>query len=769
MSSRTLKFLSVFFSLVAFLQVGCSDYLSGKKHTPEVIELKNTQLQCLSKVPEEIKKFTDGTASDQELSDSVVCLQQALIYFKDRTKGSGIDAYTAADMRSFFGKYFLKENNVTSELSLDLMRLKQVLLGGSSQEITKTEISKLVELLSDIRREAILIRPHVKNLTLSSVDVKNEELNESFRVFRSSLQRLLEKTDITRSDYSLEEAKSLFSGLADFITGDKPFTLYVQASEYLPLLESLKKVLLGEDARLLTGSDWRKALNIWIDLYELLIKGGYSLKGGQTWDAKALNKYLELGQGFLRLLEKSPRMQKEGNISFQDLDNLFSEINGQGWLPVEVSDHAIQETYRVIVARMLDYERKGDSRGLSGLQLKHLLALKRELAIFEMQQLFAEKVLSQGRMASTDLVIEAQKAPLAEFFQELNVKDVLEQKSLADSWQHFIKLLSTSHPMHFDEKGRVTVSAQVRELGYDWKALTRFSIMSSLSRLLVLGYSERSGSNLENLALVKDAKRRLNGLSDWYRDFDSLGIEIKAFDPRSVDSGARTFLEASLFTPSGDGDDLLNSVETFEFVSMLLSGGLGTSSLIQQGLQSAGCVQPKTVDVFGFSMFNEACVRSHLRSEFSQYFANLPAMSRWVSGLNTEEFNDFFDDLLTVSKVDKNLASSLVEVADLRTAVMVLHYTESVMVQYDRNRDDKLTSDEIKAASTKFLGFLRGLSPGTSDGNLQSAFAYLVIYGRIPSASDVITFQLKEFFITAEGAQRGQVLKVFRTLKEGLK
>lgn len=744
----------------------CTDYLNGSKQKSEVIELSNNHMQCLKVLPEQMRQFSEGTSSEGDLNSGISCMQDALVYFQERTLGSVENGYSAKDMRTFFGKYFLKENNVSQELSLNLMRLKQVIIGGSDSYISKSEITHLVSLLEVLRKEVVLIHPHVRKLTFR-LEVYNEaEINESLKIFRSSLHRLFQKTSIAHSGYSFNEAKSLFSGLSDFINGDRPVTLYRQASDILPVVESIKNILIGEEGRLDNSNDWIKAVDTIFDLYQLLLKSGYIFAQGDLVEAELLKKQTDIAAAFIRLIEESPRLKRDSYISFKDIDQLIVELNIRGWIPIKVSNKALQESYRTAVVRMLDVDRNGDSRGFYGVQLKHLKSLSRELGIFTLNQNFVNSVTTSPKNQK-ELLAEANKINPEDFVQSSNTKDVFEQKALIDSWKHFKFLLAQEHPMHFDSRGRVSVYSDVSVLKYDWASLTRFNVMNSLSRLLILGYSEKNSNNFSSLSLVRDLKSNVNGLASWYEDFNTLGVELKAFDPRSMTSGNRSFLEASLFTPSGDGNDSLNFVESFEFVSMLLSGGLGSSSIIQNELDLAGCQIAGTVDVFGFAKYKESCVRAEFKKKICKYFSNLPGMIGWLQMLEGSQFDDFFSDLIAVSRTS-DPKDRMIELADIRTAVMILHYTETLMVLYDRDQNQGLDSVEIEAASDRFLSFLQSISPGTSDSNLKSAFGYLVLKGQKPSALDLISFKTKAFFVDSGSASRGQVLKVFRVLKEGL-
>lgn len=81
---------------------------------------------------------------------SIVCSLQPHILLK-KPKGTTFDEYSIDDLRKFFGKYFLKQNNLSQELTFEIMKLK-ALLGGSDRSITKNELRKFVGLIECLRQ-----------------------------------------------------------------------------------------------------------------------------------------------------------------------------------------------------------------------------------------------------------------------------------------------------------------------------------------------------------------------------------------------------------------------------------------------------------------------------------------------------------------------------------------------------------------------------------------------------------------------------------------
>lgn len=759
MSFKRIKLLSLL--LAAVNLTACSDFLEGKKETPGVIELSNDKLSCLSVLPENILKISDGTASDLQITSSVSCMQDSLTYFQKRTRGALDETYSIPELRGFFGKYFLKENNVSPQLAAELMKLKKALLGGSENYLTKSEITRLNYILKVIQEELLLIRPHIRVLTMQAKkgEVSAYEVKEASAALQGALFRIAEQSELTRSDYSFADAKKLVSGIADFVTGDEPFTLYVRASTYVPLIETVKIILFGEKAELQSKQDWLNAIRSVVSLYGLALRFNYEVKSLDISNSQQVQLMQDLIEQSLDLVLGSPRMVQRGEISFKEIDRLLELLHDEGFINLPVSVRAIQETYRAVVGRMLDPEQRNDLSSIYSLNDTHLRVLKRELEIFRMHQ-----VLFESRLNGVSSWAEYRKAllaiPVEKWIGLQEGLDVSVQTALLKSWRDTLITLSTQPGVVYTNQDRVFVGYGSDRLQVSWKSVTQMNLMRALARFLSLGYGNGNSLNLDR-ATISEA-----GLSQWYEDFHTFGVEMKAFDPRSLNSGPRAFKEANFFTFSGNGDKAMDLKETYQFVSFLFSGGMRSSNDLQSKMLAAGCGVPE-LDVFGFKKFEERCFQKEFFASFGQYFENLPWMVAYVRTLGPQAQREFFEDLMVAARVSEP-QGGLVEMADVRTLVMILHYVESVFTGYDKDQDQRLSVAEVKLASDRFVGFLREMRPGTSDSNLRDGFTYLVFSGEMPSTWDVISTKVKDFFGVDRFASRGHILKVIRNLKSSL-
>jgi hypothetical protein len=743
---------------------GCTDFLEGKKRESEVIELSDTRFKCLRSLPKTLKGFSVGEAAPEEIRSSFDCVREALLYFQKKTYGSIPDAYTANEMRSFFGKYFLKENNVSPEFALELMKAKAALLGGSTKYITKTEISVLLDVFATMREQAVDLAPHIRVLLMQAdkSDKQWDLIAAGIAQLRKSLHPILEKTQFAKSEYSFDDFKKALAGFSDFVRGSEPFAPYEKYSSWVPLVEAVKNLLLGQHAQISNIEQWKDGLDNYLSLYELALKYSYVISGlnyQKPSDLRQLSQFLSQG---LDLLSESHQMKISGRIPLEDIDALIDQLLSRSKLSVRSS--SVKETYRWILMRVLDPERNGDTRGLLGLEKKHLAAIRREFSVWRLNQSFVDVTLSDDNNSLTqEKLVEAYKGfAVAKIIDKGLTNDPIEQRALRNAWADLGETISGKPLVNFTDKGELQISPHPEAWTYNWKSLTKLNLMNALARVLVQGYGTGGQDHITAGVIKREALIR------WYDDFNNIGLDLKAFDPRSNSeiSGGRSFLEANFFTFSGNGDKEMSHRETLEFVSVLFSSGLLSSSNVTAMARAKNCGSEK-IDLFGHPFFEEKCFKQNLRAEFKNLFANLPGMVAYVNGLNDAQWEEFYNYLREASQTP-NQEWGFVETANIRTMVTIVHYVESVMLGFDQDANGGLSLDEVYAASPRFMTFFREKQPSTPDTLLEEGFAYLLFRGKMPGATDLIGFQLSKVGGMDE-IHRMEVLRLFGTIKDLIK
>lgn len=762
-SKRMFFFLGLI--VVTGLLAGCGDYLNGKKKEAQVIELSDTRFKCLGDVPVTVNAFTNGEATDAAIHSSFGCLTDALQYFRQRTKGSYAEAYSDEDLSNFFSHNFLKSQDISPQLVAGLMKIKKALFAGSESIVTKAELDRLILLLKSIEQEAVSLRPHVKVLLgQEKTAMTIPRLQQAIGQLRGSLQSILKQVDLSRSDYSFEDGQNLVAGFGQFARGPQPFTALDHLNDWLPVASSIKGIFFGDPCNLQGLAEWSQALSTVVDLFDIGLRYHYFVEnatfGGSRADVKAV---LMFGDRILRLVENSKQLRQTNRIPFSQLDELIDRIFALKAGAFPVTAGTVKDLYRRIVIGMLDPIRRGDDRGADALERIHLLSIHRELNIFRLNEAFVEWATQKELPLDHDQIVKTLEQFPASAQAHSLIEDPGEARAALAAWEKFRALLAKPRPIAFTGEGRAWITGDVKSLRWDWQSLTEFNLMHALVRGFMLGYGDDRDpvkAGVSEAAMVR-----------WYADFQRFGIEIRAFDPRSGNSGARSFKEASFFSYSGNGDARIDMDEMFEYVSMLLAGGIGNVNALRDSMKAASCMGSE-LDVFGLEKIKQDCFERTLRSDFGRVFNNLPGMAAYVAKLDEARWKSFYASLMAASR-DSDPARGFVETSDVRTTVMILHYAESLFTTYDADGDNRLTAAELKTASTRFLGFLRTISPVQNETFLRQAFLALVFNGSKPGAMDMASFAvgrgLEWTGISSESlADRGSVLKVFGVLKTEL-
>ncbi|XGC79632.1 hypothetical protein ACES2L_09865 [Bdellovibrio bacteriovorus] len=747
-------------SALVLISVGCSEFLNGKKAEPEVIEFSDTRFKCLQVLPAQLKRYSIGEARAEEVLEGFNCMSDALRYFNKRTFGSIDGGYTVEEMRRFFGKYFLKQNNVTPEFAAELMKIKRALLGGSVAYITKDEITRLIDILNAVRDEAVVLAPHMKVILLGSKkgELPWEKISAATEQLRVSLQKLLERTQIAKSDYSFEDGKKALAGFGEFIRGEEPFAPYERYSDWVGVVEAVKNVLMGQHAQFTGLYQWSDSLNTLISLYELALKYHYSLSDLKFDNKEKLSQVSQFVAQGLNLLGNAHQMKTKGLIPVSDIDNLIDHALPR--ITQQIRTKSMKKTYRAVLMKILDPERKMDSRSVLGLEKKHLASLQREFNIWRLQQEFIDSLGDDKNLSLN----QGQLVAAYEGFDKNYVVDVtaqddaFEQSALLAAWHDIGELYKAPMTVSFNAEGKLVIVKNT-VIRHTWASLTKTNMMRALSRLLLLGYGESRQERMSDVGMSQ------SGLVGWYADFQELGLDVGAFDPRSANSGTRSFLEANFFTFSGDGDSMMNQKESYEFVSTLFAAGLASSDGLRRESEAANCAIAE-LDVFGKPFLQEECFKQNLKNNFGKYFANLPGMVRYIADLNEARWNDFYK-YLAVASAAPNQKLGYVETANIRTMVTILHYIEAVVVIFDKDGNTKLSLDEVYDASPRFTPFFKTIKKITNQTLLEEGFAYLVFKGTIPGAADLTGFQLQKLW-GINDAERMEIVRLFGTLKDEL-
>lgn len=765
-------FIRAMFVLLALVsQLSCSRFTNDKKTDAEAAggsgpKVKLNSLSCLNQVSDNFNLYFKSQGAENRVEQSWQCLSVALTEFMNNTRGQSDGVYNQEELRGFFERYLIKKE-ISTDLMNQVMRLKQVLLGGDAKLVTKSEILKAQELMKLVATEMNLLFDHLPILFLRENQFLADQKDENFdflfvnRIDGAFLQleksglKMLEAIQLSRFHYTLTHSKVLIDEVEKFFASPLLSQELKQIKVYLPLLERVKNILVGYSLDVRGPNELNKVWSLGVRFLKLVGIYHFRLSREPLLSSQSFFLQQNFFNEFFSIFEESLEVKASHHISFREVDELIDELVREG-KQFKIEPHTIKKSLRMLVMRFLQDDPK--QRGLE-FRLDHLYRLKRLVQVYLLH-------LRAWQDIGHKWQVEVDKSPFptvyltgpwgAQFFP--NKAPILESalshhaptpaQSPLFSFTHLMpkastereikgiplsylqkelrryplqKILNDDHILftddgdfyqgHFTFLQKIMASKEAHHFSLeDQVVISGQYLVPHPDEVLI---TDRSFSFLSLISIFTKVLFNSYGeagnltrkqLTEAYADFYQLGVELGAMDPRSVDSAGRAFREADLFTLSADGNELISEMEFFEQMTILWSGGMVTvNKLINEAIE-AGCSTGK-LDVFKKPILRQECFLRVFRSEAPQYFSNLPGLVDYLRTLTSRGWGFYGAELVLMSKSCPEDVHHI-DSSDLRTLVVVLHYIESLYKVYDTDKNGLLDLAETRRAFERFKLFM---------------------------------------------------------------
>lgn len=228
--------------------------------------------KCLSDVLPIMAKFVTGEAKPSEITNSWDCFANGLDLFYRKVKGRNSDEYSSEELARFFEDFFFDNLVLSDSLRLEIMRIKQVLVGGSENSLTRDEITGLIRFASIAKTASIEILPHMKLLSLNwkvnprtNIESQIEDFNKTNLAFQKFIHTIGAQIQKNNARYELRYLVALLEEVARLY--QKDWKIIADVKRLLPLIESLKASLVGGEGPIINGDEWTR--------FSLLVGRGY--------------------------------------------------------------------------------------------------------------------------------------------------------------------------------------------------------------------------------------------------------------------------------------------------------------------------------------------------------------------------------------------------------------------------------------------------------------------------------------------------------------
>ena len=752
---KHLRFIAVACVLASALMAtsGCS-YLLGPRPDDAKPFVKKSDAENIKQVPTIVKDWLkDGKA---DIGGAIDTILKALEDFTRHVVGKNKNVYTEGELREFISEYLVADNSPDAGdvdgLVRGIMKVKQILLGGTSDLITQDELSRFKSILLRAKPLLIAVSPNIKTLLFNSDKASAAEVTDA----SANLAQILELIAVEFERPISGRPETSFKDLLN-----SAHTLGLQndvVATWIPLVESLKVLILSGDTDSLRPKEWAPMVRTISQAWGLALRGKYNLADNPQWLGRDFVVTESSVRQVLSILDRALAAHG-GEIPTADFERFIDALAAKNMLP-SVSDHfARAETVKsllpIVFGKLLygrwhtDYDRQSQRFGQA--------------------QLTRLKQLVDDWIAGQHLVNQASgnrpTISITQFGQGLAAYTVV-RKNFADDTTYQMGVRAQKQLLQFVSKGRPPIhDSEGRLIVVNRKELPNFSKWDldfmNMIRIVMEGVLTGWTHDAQNAAgIVGMADTEVQ---EAYLDLRALGQDFNFIDIRSNAAGTRTFMENAIFMSSSDGNPymgLQESVEWFNFVS----SGSKIADRLWKDLEGP-CGTAK-LDVLGNQKLNAACFRREFLKSWTRYMPNLPHLISWVRQDGTGARATEMLKALETAGRNRGATDDPIDSSEFRSMMPIAHYLESMFARHDVNQNEMLDNDEIWGAFPLLAPFIKKMGNGQADGEKmqKTILSYILEFGTVPSTDIVGIAKLGGWYLIhgwfSNEADRNKVLSV---------
>ncbi|MBX3022743.1 MAG: hypothetical protein KF799_13805 [Bdellovibrionales bacterium] len=707
-------------SLSLTLLSGCG--LNTGENPPPVMKpsFSGNGYSCVGQIPNQVDRYFNDDLSEAQINEFMRCLQRSFVAFAQLTRGRDQNIYSPDEIRYFLEEHFFKERPISDTLLKEFMVIKQAMIGGSLDQITRQELYSTVDLFEDIRLVALRLKPHIQVLNPRLADMQKprdlgERLAQANTALRMAIQIVVARLSQSKQTYSYASLTAFLTEFRQFIGWDKHYTGSNTHSveDWVTMLREFKEITVsGQEAQGVRTVEWTPLLENMSRWYLAYLQYRVGVKSQPVLEGVGLQNTIYLADELFRLTEEAIISHRPSRmIPYGELTDLYQAMYNLGWVKKKLRPQGMERALRAAFTRIFGESRAAtQNRTVNGLKIDTLNAMRIDFNRWADIQIKldanyrgrpnTESVPSiQAVMpGAANLLSRAVDMADADYDEFMRIKtQKLLRPLYSEDWSlkdPFLVYLVPDRQMDFAAAG----------LRNEFYNLSRMNLLRSVVTLVFRGYAS-SGYRSDWQSVIRKPE-----LEAFYQDFRSIGIDVGFMDARNESVGERSFIEGNLFTyasdsfhKGGDNDGQLSFVESMAFAAFLYSGS-EISTRIYEDLRGK-CV-PATIgegwprDLLNQPLLPRCCVYEQLAQELDAQLVNMPALRGFLASSSQEERTSYIENVLSAVYSPKNSSPSWVEASELTTLSVILHYAESVMTRYDRNFNGILETAEIVDEAT---------------------------------------------------------------------
>ena len=686
-SLRHRKLVALIFSVG--LISGCS-----KEDAPyfTVQEMTLSGSDCLSNIPDQISKYFKAEATESEVSQVWVCLQDSLKQFGRRYRPSDNRSYTAEELRGFLEEFFVDKDKldpvtghfIPDELLDEMMGVKKLVLGGSRRRLTHTELERSFAVFREMNEITQILRPHIKLILMKDKEYKPSlvEYNLASNSLKRAAARFFALLGGESSNYEMRSLQRLLREMDLFIAKNSDDGELSEIDKYVPVFAAAKSLLTNSSDRDVAFDEWRFLGELIASGLDSYLRTRYFFRSDSLSDVNALFELDSTIQSFFDILKVSAGSYQEKTLPVVGIDKVVKELAAINELPLDFTYEDMQPIVRLFFDKILNPKNQFP---LSGLSDEKISFLQNELNDWVKVQ---ELLISNG---------EEKGRPV---------------------WEEMLSVLNTPFSANLDDLDRIVIDGESRPAALS--ASTRFNWLRGIFKILFSVYSSSDSDDIFDMTLTEAE------LTSAVADLHNLlvGFDLIAKNDDKFAEGM--FRDASLFMPRSDGNMTVNFIEVVEYIHFVIAGINAGNIFLNNLNPDCKNLDEKIVDV--------TCFRRAFPAQSENVLSHMPHLLKFTRELDDEKLQKIVKNLEIINRSEGYVNTPILE-NDIKESFVLLQYIEVVMMRFDRDRSGYLNLIETLRMLDLFkeiLGDLLGLDVEKDKDEIEILFTYMLNYGSIP-------------------------------------
>jgi hypothetical protein len=700
---------------LAFSVSGCAFFLGSKAKNPPA-ELSFDGDDCIKNVGHDIRRWWGGEL--QSASGTIDCVIQAMDQFAERTSGKNPESWSKGEFANFIDTYFPRPEADAPSAGYwieELLKLKQAIIGGSNDRLTRTEMGRARALLIKLKPELDLLSPHL-NIALFRSEQAAAGVTKEVASAVNRLSRLLaEETLLT------ERARPPYEVEAFFKLAQRFGTQFDDQESWLALAESGKAVFAGGPSRYVIAHEWPGLIEAFGRAWGVALSFRYELMQSEDIFGRDLPQVERVLNELLELADTSISAQgpRSKGVSVERLSALIDALEGRSMIPAHLKASTLKKLLPKILGKMLygnsfeDKEEKSKSLDYAQvnslrLALRDWLAGQKEvLRVYDTRETLAPlaitRELSRPR-AGLEPAAESSEGRLA-------------RTQLAT-------FLQKGRPLVRDQETRLIIMPTENLPAMMRRDLDFLNLLRAGVAMLFRGYSY----DKRPTSLAPSLKE--SEVTEFYWDIRDFGKELGLVDIRNNAAASRTITETNLFLSVSDGDDRITHHEAIEWFNVVLSAGLLADRIYAS--MERECAT-NIMDIFAKRKLRVDCFRRRFKNDIGTLVPNLPGLVSWYK--KNPKLADEFQVAWENASISNGYMAEVIDSSDLRGLIPVLHYVENIMTIYDANRNGVLDTEELWKAFPNMSLVIRKMAQGQAEEEWKqkAIFTWILTFRSIPT------------------------------------